>query len=73
MIVPVLYYDGKTIDEETLFQIHNVLKNIYGQATLLPKEVNLKFVDKEKLIEQLNNTIEALKKSDKDKEENINE
>ena len=62
--IPILYYDPETIDPVNLSKIANALKGFYGGAVILPKEVDLTFMDRKDLIQELKNTIIELEKED---------
>lgn len=54
---PVLYYDLETIDFETLQKLADGLKEYFERENvpflLLPKQTNMKWLTKEKALEQI--------------------
>ena len=75
--IPILYYDYKTIDLDLLARISEGLRGFFKNCIVLPKEVDLTFMDKETLINELQNTIDMLQKEEekenKKEEDNKNE
>lgn len=56
-VYPVLYYDLGNIDLETLNRLYGCLENFFDRENipfiLLPKDMNLKYLTKERALEEL--------------------
>ena len=68
--IPIIYYDVNTMPIDSLYRITQGIKGFFGNCIALPKEVDLTFMDKETLIQQLKETIQMLEETEEEKENN---